>query len=392
MYDPKCSTTFPWCTINAPAAFAWCTINVPAAFARCTNRFVHKVEFSYIGWNGVHPLWCMLAPVPAEYSPHCKLNKFTAVVIELQNNRKQCWWNCFSSIFISAKFKHVFFRVSVWFSDWFKIFGPDDVIQNGWRDLVISTALTPRLFRSLRGQLRVISSLIPPLHRGCDLCASLVRPQNWPGRRWRHKGGRTVALVVQGWYTGRSDIAMVAMKFWACSKQSPKGRRGGRSLTGRSKEAGGRHTLRRGRRMDAQWSAIGRPVKNAYCCEHCVSIWATLLPSVYHHWASFGRPIAPIERSLWRPRCLHWTTTATFEPHWQWICLHCAVPPLCDLLSHYSRFGRSRKAQGSCCSSYTALLNRTFWIWATTERPNHFCGRSKVARRSQPCVNMVKGA
>ena len=57
MYDPKCSTTFPWCTINAPAAFAWCTINVPAAFARCTNRVVHKVEFSYIGWNGVHPLW-----------------------------------------------------------------------------------------------------------------------------------------------------------------------------------------------------------------------------------------------------------------------------------------------------------------------------------------------
>ena len=57
MYDPKCSTTFPWCTIDAPAAFAWCTINVPAAFAWCTNHFVHKLEFSYIGWNGVHPLW-----------------------------------------------------------------------------------------------------------------------------------------------------------------------------------------------------------------------------------------------------------------------------------------------------------------------------------------------
>ena len=41
-------------------------------------------------------------------------------------------------------------------------------------------------------------ALITPLHRGCDLCASLVRPQNWPGRRWRQKGGRTVALVVQG--------------------------------------------------------------------------------------------------------------------------------------------------------------------------------------------------
>ena len=159
-----------------------------------------------------------------------------------------------------------------------------------------------------------LSLVIPPLHRGCDLSASIVRPQNWPGRRWRQKGGRTVALVVQWWYTGRSDIAMdamVAVKFWACSKQSHKGRRGGRSLTGRSKQAGGRHIHRRGGRMDAQWSAIGRPVKNTYCCEHCVSIWAMLLPSLYHHCASFGRPIAPIERSRWRPLCLHSATTAT---------------------------------------------------------------------------------
>ena len=57
MYDPKCSTTFPWYTINSPVAFAWCTINASAPFAWCTNHFVHKVEFSYIGWNGVHPLW-----------------------------------------------------------------------------------------------------------------------------------------------------------------------------------------------------------------------------------------------------------------------------------------------------------------------------------------------
>ena len=109
-----------------------------------------------------------------------------------------------------------------------------------------------------------VSILIPPLHRGCDLSASIVRPQSWPGRRWRQKGGRTVALVAQWWYTGCSDItmdAMVALKFWACSKQSHKGRRGGRSLTGRSNEAGGRHTHRHGGRMDAQWSAIGRPIK-----------------------------------------------------------------------------------------------------------------------------------
>ena len=117
--------------------------------------------------------------------------------------------------------------------------------------------------------------LIPALHRGCDLSASLLRPQNWPGRRWRQKGGWTVALVVKGWYTGRSDIAMdamVAVKFWAYSKQPHKGHRGGRSLTGRSKEAGGRHTHCRGRRMDAQWSAIGRPVKNVLLWTLCINL------------------------------------------------------------------------------------------------------------------------
>ena len=174
---------------------------------------------------------------------------------------------------------------------------------------------------------------------------------------------------------------MVAMMFWACSKQSHKDRRGGRSLADRSKEAGGRHTHRRGGRMDARWSAIGRPVKNTYYCEHYVSIWATLLPSLYHHCASFGRPIASIERSQWRPLCLHSATTATLQPPWQWCCLLCAT----------------------CCATTTALVvqgrhkgrgaavhrNRTFWVWATTERPDHFSGRSKVAGRSQPCV---KGA
>ena len=112
--------------------------------------------------------------------------------------------------------------------------------------------------------------VIPPLHRGCDLCVSLVQ-QHWPGCHWRHNRGRKVALVVQGWHRGRSDFAMdamVAVKFWACSKQSRQSRRRGRSLTGRLKETGRMHTPsvismrhRRGRRMDAQGFAIGRPVK-----------------------------------------------------------------------------------------------------------------------------------
>ena len=60
----------PWCTINAPAAFPWCTINAPAVFAWCTNQFLHKVEFSYIEWNGVHTLWHLTPqPHPHPLSP-----------------------------------------------------------------------------------------------------------------------------------------------------------------------------------------------------------------------------------------------------------------------------------------------------------------------------------
>ena len=217
-------------------------------------------------------------------------------------------------------------------------------------------------------------SVIPPLHRGCDLCASLVRPQNWPGRRWRQKGGRTVALVVQGLYTGRSDIAMdamVAVKFWACSKQSHKGRRGGRSLTGRSKEAGWRHTHRRGRRMDAQWSAIGRPVKNAnivyqfeqHVCLPCTTIvppladqWRPLSDHCGDHCASIQRP--------WQPLSHHGNGSAF------------TLPSLRDLQQLWSF------KEGTRVVLQQLHRNRTFWVPATTERPNHFYGRTKVARRS----------
>ena len=193
--------------------------------------------------------------------------------------------------------------------------------------------------------------VIPPLHRGCDLCASLVRPQNCPGRRWRQKGGRTVALVVQGWYTGRSGIAMdamVAVKFWACSKQSHKGRRGGRSLTGRSKEAGWRHAHRRGRRMDAQWSAIGRPVKNAnivFQFERLVCLpCTTIVPPLDDQWRPLSDHCGDHCASIQRPRqhLSHHGDGSAFT-----------LPSLCDLLCRYNSFGRSRKAQGSCCSSYT---------------------------------------
>ena len=174
-----------------------------------------------------------------------------------------------------------------------------------------------------------IMYLIPPLHRGCDLSASIVRPQNWPGRHWRQRGGRTVALVAQWWYTGRSDIAMdamVAVKFWACSKQWHKGRRGGRSLTGRSKEAGGRHTHRHGGRMDAQWSAIGRPVKKY------VLLW-TLCINLSNASAFLVPPLC----LLWPTNSVHWaitvaTTVPPFGDHGDpSATLAIVLPPLCLL-------------------------------------------------------------
>ena len=185
-------------------------------------------------------------------------------------------------------------------------------------------------------------AIIPPLHRGCDLSASIVRPQNWPGRRWRQKGGRTVALVVQGWYTGRSNIAMdamVAVKFWACSKQSHKGRRGGRSLTCRLKEAGGRHTHRRGDRMDAQWSAmIGRPVKKY------VLLW-TLCINLSNASVFLVPPLC----LLWPTNSIHWTiTVATTVPPFgdhgnPSATLAMVLPPLCLLCA-------------TCCPTTAALV------------------------------------
>ena len=81
-----------------------------------------------------------------------------------------------------------------------------------------------------------------PLQRGRDFCASLVLLQNCPGRRWRHKGGWKFALVVQGWHTGCSDLAMdaiLAVKFWACSvaQRSPKKLVAPRSLKGGRRKA-----------------------------------------------------------------------------------------------------------------------------------------------------------
>ena len=180
-------------------------------------------------------------------------------------------------------------------------------------------------------------------------------------RTFRHRHGRH----------GRREVLSM---FKTVAQRSPRRSVAHRSLKGGRMKAHTSPWSQNGCTVVGHWS----PSKK---CEHCVSIWATRLPSLYHHCASFGRPMASIERSLWRPLCLHSATTATLEPPWQWFCLHSAffarpVVPLQQLWSF---------EEGTRVVLQQLHRNRTFWVPATTDRPNHFYGRTKVARRSQPC-------
>ena len=181
-------------------------------------------------------------------------------------------------------------------------------------------------------------------------------------RTFRHRHGRH----------GRREVLSM---FKTVAQRSPR-----RSVIHRSLK-GGRMKAHTSPRSQNKCTVVGHwsPSKK---CEHCVSIWATRLPPLYHHCASFGRPMASIERLLWRPLCLHSATTATLEPPWQWFCLHSAffARPVVPLQQFWSF------KEGTRVVLQQLHRNRTFWVPATTERPSHFYGRTKVARRSQPCV------
>ena len=228
-------------------------------------------------------------------------------------------------------------------------------------------------------------SFTPPLHRGCGLSAfpcattNLTRsPLKAEGRPNGCLGRSRVAHRMFRHRHGRHGHGEVLSMLKTVAQRLPRRSVAHRSLKGGRMKAHTSPWSQNGCTVVGHWS----PSKK---CEHCVSIWATHLPSLYHHCASFGQPMASIERSLWRPLCLHSATTATLEPPWQWFCLHSAlfarpVVPLQQLWLF---------KEGTRVMLQQLHRNITFWVPATTERPNHFYGRTKVARRSQPCV---KGA
>ena len=180
-------------------------------------------------------------------------------------------------------------------------------------------------------------------------------------RTFRHRHGRH----------GRCEVLSM---FKTVAERSPR-----RSVAQRRQEEG-THIA-----VVAEWMHSGRPLVTSWKIRTVVNIVYQFEQRFCLPCASFGRPIASIERSQWRPLCLHSATTATLQPPWQWFCLHSAsfVRPVAPLQQLWSF------KEGTRVVLQQLHRNRTFWVWATTERPDHFSGRSRVARGSQPCV---KGA
>ena len=128
---------------------------------------------------------------------------------------------------------------------------------------------------------RCISMAHNPLTlRGCDLCASLVRPQNWPGGRWRRKEAERLPWSFK---VGTEDAQPSPWTPWSpwsfehvlitVAQRSPRTSVAHRSLKG----AGGRHAHRRDRRMNAQKSATRRPIKKLTWRRHQMETFSALL-------------------------------------------------------------------------------------------------------------------
>ena len=180
---------------------------------------------------------------------------------------------------------------------------------------------------------------------------------------------------------GRQDRREVLSMFKTVAQRSPRRSVAHRSLKGGRRKAHTSPWWQNGCTVVGHWSPRKKYVLLWTLCINLSNASAFLVPQLY----LLCRPIASTERSQWRPLCLHSATTATLQPTWQWFCLHSAsfarpVAPKQQLWSFN---------EGTRVGLQQLHRNRTFWVWATTERHDHFSGRSKVARRSQPCV---KGA
>ena len=133
----------------------------------------------------------------------------------------------------------------------------------------------------------------------------------------RQNGCLGRSRVVHRTFRHRHGRHEVLSMFKTVAQRSPR-----RSVAHRSLK-GGRHTHRRGRRMDARWSAIGRPVNK------CVLLW-TLCINLSDASAFLVPPLC----LLWPTSSVYWEIiVATTVPPFgnPWATLAMVLPPLCLL-------------------------------------------------------------
>ena len=217
--------------------------------------------------------------------------------------------------------------------------------------------------------------MLRPLCLPCattKLARSLLKAQRGPNSGLGHS--RVVQRTFRPWH-GRHGRREVLSMFKTVAQRSLRRLVAHRSLKGGRRKAHASPWSQNGCTGVGHWS----PHKNMRTVVKLLSdAAASLVPPL----CLFGRPIADIKRSLWCPLYLHSAITATLKPPWQWFCLHSVssvrpvVPP--------QQFWWFK--EGTWVVLQQLHRNRTLWVWATTERPDHFSGRSNVARRSQPYV------
>ena len=186
-----------------------------------------------------------------------------------------------------------------------------------------------------------------------------------------------------------SNIAMdtnVAVKLWTCSKLSYEVQRRCWLLNVCPHGADRIHTHCRGcriMRVHAQWSASGHLIINAFCCKPYLSIWA-MIASILPPWCLiWSTNRVCFERYLWRPLCLHSTSTEICQPldHcpvvlspsaslWANCCASSAV-----LLVQRGYKGR----QSSCTKTKPLVLGRHWatWYFSVASHLNYGCMMSR---------------
>ena len=226
--------------------------------------------------------------------------------------------------------------------------------------------------------------LIPPLHRAATFVPPLCNHKTLQVAQRRQKGCLGRSRVAQRTFRprhGRHGRREVFSMFKTVAQRSPRRSVAHRSFKGGRRKAQASPWSQNGCTGVGHWS----PCKTMH-----------LLQTLYINLSDASASLVPLLCLLWLTNSVHWaitvaTTVPPFGDHGTpWAIMAMVLPPLCLLCT-------------TCCATTAVLVvkehtrvvlqqlhrNTAFWVWVTTEHPGQFSGRSKVARRSQPCV---KGA